>query len=103
MSAYLNQTLIALIPKTQGPKTLGNYRPISQCNTVYKLVTKIIVARLRPFLGNLIPPVQSAFVPRRTGTDNAIIIQELIHTISRKKGRVGYMVLKLDLERLMIN
>ena len=43
---YLNRTLIALIPKIQSPKTLSNYRPISLCNTVYKIMTKIIVARL---------------------------------------------------------
>lgn len=43
---YLNRTHIALIPKIQGLETLGNYRPISLCNTVYKIVTKVIVARL---------------------------------------------------------
>ena len=47
---YLNRTHIALIPKIQGLKTLGNFRPISLCNTIYKVVTKIIVARLRPLL-----------------------------------------------------
>ena len=59
---YLNRTLITLIPKIQGPETLGNYRPISLCNTVYKVVTKIIVARLRPYLDKLISPMQTAFV-----------------------------------------
>lgn len=43
---YLNRTHIALIPKIQGLETLGNYRPISLCNTVYKIFTKVIVARL---------------------------------------------------------
>ncbi|XP_075640270.1 uncharacterized protein LOC142612022 [Castanea sativa] len=57
----------------QGPKTLGNYRPISLCNTVYKMVTKIIVARLRPFLDKLISPLQMAFVLGRKGIDNVII------------------------------
>ena len=33
------------------------------------------------------------------GIDNAIIVQELIHSISRKKGAVGYMAIKLDLEK----
>ena len=60
---YLNRTLITLIPKIQGPETLGNYRPISLCNTVYKLVTKIIMARLRPYLDKLISPMQTTFVP----------------------------------------
>ena len=99
MPSYLNQTLIALIPKIQGPETLGNYRPISLCNSVYKLVTKIIVTRLRTYLEKLISPLQTAFVPGRKGIDNAIIAQEVIHTIGRKRGSVGYMALKIDLEK----
>ena len=70
---YLNKTHFALIPKIQGQETLGNYRPISLCNLVYKVVTKIIVARLHPFIGNLISPLQMAFVLGRKGVDNAII------------------------------
>lgn len=81
------------------PETLGNYRPISLCNTVYKLVTKIIVARLRPHLDKLVSPMQSAFIPGRKGVDNAIVVQELIHTISSKKGRVGFLAIKVDLEK----
>ena len=99
MPDFLNQTQIALILKIQGLETLGNYRPISLCNTVYKVVTKIIVARLRPFLDNLISPLQSAFVPRRKGIDNVIIAQELIHSLGRKKGKVGYLAVKIDLKK----
>ena len=72
MPEHLNITLIALIPKIQGPETLCNYRPISLCNTVYKMVTKIIVARLRPFLDKFISPLQAAFVPGRKGINNVI-------------------------------
>ncbi|XP_030923186.1 uncharacterized protein LOC115950077 [Quercus lobata] len=96
---YLNKTLITLIPKSRNPETLNNYRPISLCNTVYKMVTKIIVAQFRPLLPDLISPLQSAFVPGRQGMDNAIIVQELIHSMVRKKGRVGVMAIKLDLEK----
>ena len=73
MLEHLNKTLIALIPKIQGPETLGNYKPISLCNTVYKVMTKIIVARLRPLLDNLISPLQTAFVRGKKGIDNVII------------------------------
>ena len=96
---YLNRTLIAFIPKIQSSETLGNYRPISLRNIGYKIVTKIIVARLRPYLDKLISPLQAAFVPGRKGIDNAIIAQEVIHTLSKKKGRVAYMALKVDLEK----
>ena len=50
ISESLNKTNVALIPKIQGPKTIGNYRPINLCNIVYKIITKMIVARIRPML-----------------------------------------------------
>ena len=96
---FLNETLITLVPKCQNPVSLSNYRPISLCNSVYKIVSKIIVARIRPFLSNLISPMQTAFVPGRRGADNVIIAQELIYTLDRKKGATGYMAIKLDLEK----
>ena len=79
---------------------MGNYKPISLCNIVYKIVTKVIVARLRPYLDKLISPLQAAFVPGRKGIDNAIIAQEVIHSINKKRGKVGYMALKIDLEKV---
>ena len=96
---YLNRTLIVLIPKIQGPETIGNYRPISLCNTTYKIISKVIVARLRPHLEHLVSPYQTAFVPGRRGIDNVIIVQELIHIIGRANGRKGFMAIKIDLEK----
>ena len=36
----LNATFIAMIPKGDQPKTFNDYRPISLCNLVYKIITK---------------------------------------------------------------
>ena len=66
---------------------------------MYKVITKILMARIRSCLDKLVSPFQTAFVIGRKGVDNAIITQELIHTIGRKKGRMGYMVIKIDLEK----
>lgn len=99
MPEVLNKTNIALIPKVAGPEILGNYWPISLCNTVYKLITRIIVTRLRPHLNKLVSPMQLAFIPSRKGVDNVVVVQELIHTISRKKGKEGYMIIKVDIEK----
>ena len=66
---------------------------------MYKVVTKIIVKRLRPFLPKLISPLQNAFVPERMGLDNMIIAQERIHTMTLKKGKTGFMAIKIDLEK----
>ena len=97
--SYLNETLVTLIPKFQSPETLNNYTPISFCNSVYKIISKIIVARIRPLLADLISPVQSAFVPGRRGMDNVLIAQELLYFLDYKKGKMGYMAIKLDLEK----
>ena len=96
---YLNETLISLIPKTQSPESLNNYRPISLCNTIYKVITKIIVGRIRPLLDKLISPIQAAFVPGRRGLNNIIIAQELIHSLDKKKGKGGFMTIKVDLAK----
>ncbi|XP_065629558.1 uncharacterized protein LOC112003977 [Quercus suber] len=66
---------------------------------VYKIVTKIIVAKLRPHVNKLVCPIQSAFVLGRRSVDNVIVVQELIHTISNKKGPGGYMAIKVDQEK----
>ena len=100
MPEYLNRTHIVLIPKIQGLETLGNYKPISLCNTVYKIVTKIIVACLRPYLEKLVSPLQTAFVLGRKGIDNTVIVQELLNSISKKKGGTGYMVVKIDMDKV---
>jgi hypothetical protein len=96
---YLNQTLITLIPKCVGADCLSKFRPIGLCNTIYKVVTKIIVLRLRPLLDKLISPLQTAFVPGRKGIDNMIIVQELVHSLSLKKGLAGFVAIKIDLEK----
>ena len=46
--SYLNHTLVTLIPKRNGPEVLGHFRPISLYTAIYKIVSKIIVNRIRP-------------------------------------------------------
>ena len=71
----LNQTLVALIPKQLGPEKVSQYRPINLCNTVYKIVSKILVQRITPLLPNLISPMQAAFLEGRKGSGKVIIAQ----------------------------
>ena len=99
MPAFLNQTLIVLIPKQLGPEVVGHYRPISLCNTVYKIVSKILVQTLRPLLPSLVLPMQAAFLEGRRSADNVIIAQELIYSLKSRKGKYGYMIINIDLEK----
>ena len=61
----LNETFIALIPKKNGSCNFNQFRPISLYNVCYKVISKIIVNRLRPLLSCMIDPAQVAFVPNR--------------------------------------
>jgi len=94
-----NNTLITLIPNCISSEFISQFHPISLCNTIYKIVTKVLVARLRQVLSPLISPMQIAFVLGRRGIDNVIIIQELIHSLACKKGKMGGMAIKINLEK----
>lgn len=66
---------------------------------VYKIITKVIIARIKPHLDSIIYPYKAAFILGRRGTNNIIIAQELIHSMDRAKGGTGYMTIKIDLEK----
>ena len=53
---YLSSTNIVLIPKVQGLETIGSYHPISLCNSVYKIISKVLVGRICPYLDKIISP-----------------------------------------------
>ena len=57
----VNNTAIVLIPKMDNPERLTEFRPISLCNVIYKVVAKCLVNRLRPILDDINSPEQSAF------------------------------------------
>ncbi|KAG8372576.1 hypothetical protein BUALT_Bualt12G0080400 [Buddleja alternifolia] len=50
-------------------------------------------------MSDLVLPLQSSFIPGMSTHDNVLVIQELIHSLRKSKGRVGGMVIKLDLEK----
>ncbi|KAK4383992.1 hypothetical protein Sango_3101400 [Sesamum angolense] len=73
----LNATLLTLIPKVRTPYSVAELRPISCCNVVYKVISKILVSRIREILDLLISPSQNAFIPGRLISDNILLAQEL--------------------------
>ena len=95
----LNHTFIALLPKVDNPIRTANYRPISLCSTVYKIIAKILANRLSSILPKLIHPLQSAFTKNRAIHDNVLIAHEIFHGFRSKKGKEGYMAIKLDMEK----
>jgi hypothetical protein len=96
----LNHSYVTLIPKTNSPEKVTEYKPISLCNVVYKLISKVLANRLKKVLPQVVSKTQSAFVPGRMITDNVLIAFETLHHMHHQRsGKVGSMALKLDMSK----
>ena len=97
---HINSTNIALIPKGDVQTSMKYWRPIALCNVVYKIVAKVLANRLKFVLDKCTSVNQSAFVPRRSILDNALVAFEVVHYMKAKtKGTQGDVALKLDISK----
>ncbi|KAK3193257.1 hypothetical protein Dsin_024567 [Dipteronia sinensis] len=94
----LNATILALVPKVPNPSKMKDFRPISCCNTLYKIIAKIISNRIKPCLPDIISPSQSAFVAGRCIGDNILLMQELMRNY-HKDTSCPRLALKVDLKK----
>ncbi|KAA3472243.1 reverse transcriptase [Gossypium australe] len=98
--SQLNSTHIVLIPKKVRPTNLSHFKPISLCNVIYKIMAKAVANRFRGVLEKCIDKAQSAFVPGRLISDNALIAYEILNALKKKRtGRKGLMAVKLDMSK----
>lgn len=96
LKGWLNHTLFVLIPKVD---SLFQFRPISLCTVLYKIVTNTIVNRLKLLIQKWVLLNQSSFVPGQSITDNIVVAQDIIHSMRSKDGKKGWMAVKIDMEK----
>ena len=93
----LNATHLALISKEIGTSHLGKFWPISLCNVIYKIISKVVANRLKPLLPLLISLEQSGYVEGFKILDGIILSHEVFHSL--KTTKTPGMILKLDLSK----
>ncbi|KAB2611268.1 hypothetical protein D8674_019300 [Pyrus ussuriensis x Pyrus communis] len=100
MLRKINYTHVTLIPKKLDPTSMTQLHPISLCNVIYKICSKVLTNRLKVILPDIVSPSQSAFIPGRLISDNCLVASEIAHYMHRKNnGWNGVMALKLDISK----
>lgn len=87
---------MTLIPKEPNLSTVSDLRPINHCNMAYKIITKIIVNKIKTPLLSITSPTQVSFVSSRCITDNIFLLEEMMHKFKITTGKKGYVAWKID-------
>lgn len=94
---YFNNTLIPLKSKKEEVQSFSDFRPISLCNTIYKIISKVMENRLKNIIDSIISLEQSEFSPNHSIYEGVIVTHEVIPSIQTSK--VDRMLAKLDIRK----
>ncbi|XP_074271380.1 uncharacterized protein LOC141595316 [Silene latifolia] len=94
----LNATSLTLIPKCDRPQTVLQFHPITCCNVIYKVISKLLCSRLAEVLPQLVDKNQGAFIQHRSIQENILIYEDLIRLYERPSPSPRCMF-KIDLQK----
>ncbi|KAM1291979.1 hypothetical protein ACFX13_019337 [Malus domestica] len=96
----INSTHIVLIPKVPNPELVSQYHPTSLCNFSFKILSKVLVNRLKLLLPQLISPMHNAFIVDRQIQENLGLAHELFHFLKLRKAKQKFeLCIKLDMHK----
>ena len=77
---------------------MNDFRPISPCNIIYKIISKVVANKLEKVLNKVIGWLWSIFVGSRHILSNYIVAHEILHAFKKKK-KTKLLGLKLDIAK----
>lgn len=93
-----NAPILTLVPKKPRATCIGDYRPISCCNTTYKSISRLLVKRLKLILPGFILPNQTAFFKGRLIIENTLLASEIVQGYHGKGGQKR-ITIKVDIAK----
>ncbi|KAH1033486.1 hypothetical protein J1N35_045660 [Gossypium stocksii] len=95
----INLSFIVLIPKNENLIRISEFRTICLVSSLYKIVAKVLLRRLREVIGGVVSDTQCAFIRGRQIFDGILIANKVIHSIKKKAVERGSLVFKLDFSK----
>ncbi|KAL9672810.1 hypothetical protein QQ045_029062 [Rhodiola kirilowii] len=94
----ISSTNIVLLPKVKRAGSMDQVRPISLCNFIHKIISKILNSGLASVLHKLISPEQSGFVYGRNMHECIGLAHGMVRDINIKTFG-GNIMLKIDMSK----
>lgn len=95
----INNSYVTLIPKVENPVFIKEYMPISCCNILYKIITKVLANMLQHLMPQLVNESQSAFIKGRLMKHNVLLTHGLIKGYNQHQVSSSRCMMKIDLQK----
>lgn len=95
----VNHIDLCLIPKIHNLYYVYQFRPISMCNSIYKVLGENIVDKMKNCIDRIVSPYQTCFIPGRSIHENIVVTREMLHSMHRLHRKKGLFEIKVDLSK----